>query len=514
MTVLPSEIEIPAFKQYYPSVESLDQEQSKFYNYWKTEFEAGRPRTADTSYIFIYIYQLFKEFSEEGKGRVALERLESLSHLYSDQVGLHVDGWLSDAYLAKGDYEEAYRLYTKHQQLYRIDNQWLNLKFRLGKDLDAKDVIGIAKTLGFQAGAVFKRHEDEVILMIEDRLKIKRGDGMILQQIASFPYTRKVKEYLYSGFAGNPTKVELIDFLGQSFLAELSVNICLEVSSEIQAKYGRKLNTNKPDASKKRTNLAIWELKTKDPFVNPNSEDANSKCDHPYLRLSNHWDTYRKYSCIDCAAVFMCECEKPIASVIRPYQVKGEWANGICPRCRGLDDVSMVTDGKLMYGSTFKAIHWREISVEADRLAIENGDEFGDYAIAENNIRQKYGVPLIGEGWISETTLYKNLQELFPQLEVIHHGKPKWLGRMHLDVYIPSLNVAFEYQGKQHYQAVEYFGGHEALEKTKGRDAEKARLCEENRLTLFYIHEGEDFSVPTLKNILSVYLVNIDNKFP
>lgn len=509
MELLPSEIEIPPFKQYYPSIDSLDQAQSKFYDYWKTEFEAGRPRTADTSYIFIYIYQLFREFSEKKKSEVALMRLKSLSRLYSDQVGLHVDGWLSDAYLAKGEFEEAYRLYSKHQQLYRIDNQWLNLKYRLGKDLDAKDIRGIAKTLGFQAGAVFKRHEDEVASMIEDYLNIERREGMILQQIVSFPYTRKVKEYLYSGFSGNPRTVELIDFLGQSFLPELSVNICLKVSDEMQAKHGRKRNTQKPDASKKRTNLAIWELKTKDPFVNPDSVNARAKCNHSYLRLENHWDTYRKYGCIDCNAVFMCECEKRIASVIRPYQVKGGWANGICPKCRGLDDVSMVTDGKLMYGSTFKAIHWREIAFEADRLAIENGDEFGDYGRAENNIRQKYGVPLIGEGWISETTLYKNLQELFPEIEVIHHGKPKWLGRMHLDVYIPSLNVAFEYQGKQHYTAVEYFGGHEALEKTKSRDAEKARLCEENGLTLFYIHDGEDFSIPTLKKFLSKVLSEI-----
>lgn len=201
----------------------------------------------------------------------------------------------------------------------------------------------------------------------------------------------------------------------------------------------------------------------------------------------------------------MCECDREIATAMRAYQTEGEWLSNICPKCRGLDDTSIVTEGKLMYGSTFKAIHWREIMVEADWLAYRNNDEI-DFPRAENNIREKYGVPLIGEGWISETTLFRNLKSIFPEYEVVHHGKPPWLGRMHLDVYIPDLKIAFEYQGKQHSEPVEYFGGKESFEQVQRRDREKNELCIINGIKLFHIHEGEDFSIETLRILLNEYL--------
>jgi hypothetical protein len=56
------------------------------------------------------------------------------------------------------------------------------------------------------------------------------------------------------------------------------------------------------------------------------------------------------------------------------------------------------------------------------------------------------------------------------------------------------LNLAFKYQGKQHYQAVDHFGGQDSFEKTQIRDIEKARLCKGNGVTLVYINEGDDFS--------------------
>lgn len=114
---------------------------------------------------------------------------------------------------------------------------------------------------------------------------------------------------------------------------------------------------------------------------------------------------------------------------------------------------------------------------------------------AEDLYRESIGMPKIGEGWISETELYYRIADTFKEHEVIHHGSPSWLGRQHLDIYFPNLNIGVEYQGAQHYVAVDFFGGQEALEKTIERDKAKRKKCEENDCHLIIVDEGYDFEV-------------------
>jgi len=52
------------------------------------------------------------------------------------------------------------------------------------------------------------------------------------------------------------------------------------------------------------------------------------------------------------------------------------------------------------------------------------------------------------------------------------------------DVFIPSLQLAFEYQGEQHFVNV---GRFTTVEKQKLRDKEKRELCEQNGITLIEI---------------------------
>ena len=110
----------------------------------------------------------------------------------------------------------------------------------------------------------------------------------------------------------------------------------------------------------------------------------------------------------------------------------------------------------------------------------------------ENCMRIEKGLPKIGEGWISETTLFYEIKNQLPKLEVLHHGRPKWLGLQHFDIWIPSLNVAIEYQGAQHYKPVEFFGGEDAFRMNQKRDKRKKKLCEENKVILIEVREGYD----------------------
>jgi hypothetical protein len=98
----------------------------------------------------------------------------------------------------------------------------------------------------------------------------------------------------------------------------------------------------------------------------------------------------------------------------------------------------------------------------------------------EDIVRESKGLPKIGEGWISETTLYYELKKHFINYEVQHHGQPNWLGLQHVDIWFPKFNIGVEYQGIQHDKPIDFFGGEESFRKNLERDKRKKRLFKEN----------------------------------
>jgi hypothetical protein len=102
---------------------------------------------------------------------------------------------------------------------------------------------------------------------------------------------------------------------------------------------------------------------------------------------------------------------------------------------------------------------------------------------AEQNLRKKHNVPLIGEAYVSEISLYRLVKKHYA--DACHEHNPTWLGRQRFDIYVPSLRIAIEYNGPQHYQAIELFGGANGLRETKRRDERKRQLALENGVTVY-----------------------------
>jgi hypothetical protein len=112
----------------------------------------------------------------------------------------------------------------------------------------------------------------------------------------------------------------------------------------------------------------------------------------------------------------------------------------------------------------------------------------------ENAVRQEFGFRPVGEGWISETMLYQIVKRLYAQTAVLRRQRPAWLEGLELDVYLPDLDLAFEYQGQQHFCPVKAWGGEEALRKVQARDTRKAALCAEQGVVLVAIDYTEPLS--------------------
>ena len=76
----------------------------------------------------------------------------------------------------------------------------------------------------------------------------------------------------------------------------------------------------------------------------------------------------------------------------------------------------------------------------------------------EDSFREYEGLPRIGEGWVSETNLYNELKShLKSSVTIIHHGKPRWLKRQHVDIWFPKFKIGIEYHGEQHFKPIDFF---------------------------------------------------------
>ncbi len=84
--------------------------------------------------------------------------------------------------------------------------------------------------------------------------------------------------------------------------------------------------------------------------------------------------------------------------------------------------------------------------------------------------------------WKHELSLFDIIRKRYP--DTLYQYRPEWLGRQSLDIYVPSISTAIEYQGIQHYHPVDFFGGEEALIQRQELDEQKRALCKENGVRL------------------------------
>ena len=100
----------------------------------------------------------------------------------------------------------------------------------------------------------------------------------------------------------------------------------------------------------------------------------------------------------------------------------------------------------------------------------------------------------------SQTILYNKLVQRYPDLNILFEIGNKtvpWLEKQRFDIYIPSLNIAIEYNGHQHYMPIKYFGGELTYQKTLEKDELKRQKCKNNDcllLELKYNYTNEDFN--------------------
>lgn len=136
---------------------------------------------------------------------------------------------------------------------------------------------------------------------------------------------------------------------------------------------------------------------------------------------------------------------------------------------------------------------------EADELAElkELVDESWERILKaiENEVRQEFGHHEIGSRWESETVLYNLINTKYgDEFTIKRHHRPDWLEGLELDIFIEEAQVGIEYQGVQHYEVVEAWGGEEGLEERQERDQRTKELCQEYGVELVEVRYDEEIS--------------------
>ena len=106
--------------------------------------------------------------------------------------------------------------------------------------------------------------------------------------------------------------------------------------------------------------------------------------------------------------------------------------------------------------------------------------------------------------WYSEEQAYRIIKQLYNDSIFQYHAE--WLGNQSLDIYIPSLHIGIEYQGKQHYRPIDFFGGEEGLKKRQQLDAQKRKKCMNQGIKLIEIRYNYPLSSESIQKLIDAAL--------
>lgn len=87
----------------------------------------------------------------------------------------------------------------------------------------------------------------------------------------------------------------------------------------------------------------------------------------------------------------------------------------------------------------------------------------------------------------NQNLLFEKLLKSFPDEKIETEYSTQWLLRQRFDIYFLNHNIAVEYNGIQHYEPVDKFGGIINFHNTIKRDKLKTKKCKENNCNIFFV---------------------------
>lgn len=168
---------------------------------------------------------------------------------------------------------------------------------------------------------------------------------------------------------------------------------------------------------------------------------------------------------------------------------------------------SFLNENYIPYKNRYEEKEYRKVKrrdVECIKAAREKDNEKFYEMLSQFKIRyDEIYHNLIKNGkvfpkWKSEYEMFKLIRKFHN--DAVYQYKAAWLDRQSLDVFIPSRRIGVEYQGRQHYEVIEIFGGEEGYNKQKELDIKKKKVCAENNVNLIEWRYDEPINEIILRN--------------
>ena len=174
-----------------------------------------------------------------------------------------------------------------------------------------------------------------------------------------------------------------------------------------------------------------------------------------------------------------------------------------CPKClsKNKTNESVVKDFYNVHGDEYDYSCVEYINNEK-KLKINCKKHGYFYQSYIKHCLQKHGCPIckesIGEKFIRKYLKGNNI--IFNTQHRFDGCKNKY--KLPFDFYLPELNMCIEYDGIQHFEPVEHFGGDKVFRDTIKRDNIKTKYCNNNNIQLIRIRYDENCE-DKLKTIFS-----------
>lgn len=269
----------------------------------------------------------------------------------------------------------------------------------------------------------------------------------------------------------------------------------------------------------KRSTLCLWGVYFDYDIISEVAGKYIQNC--PCENLEEYFHSYYGfpviYICKQCGQVYICNCfegyftdddfrnsrfsyDKNFLGHLKNFKYK----NSICHLCtKGVPNYNYAST---MYVSYFLARYYPYYHLLLKKYNLNLYSEKTNKEV-EKELRNFFGFPPIGTNGVSEKILYKSISYLFTNYKAMNKYRGPELEGLEIDIFIPELKLAIEYQGQQHYKAMPHLGGEAGLEKRVANDERKKRLCKALNYSLIEIDYNDDITVPHLAEIFKKYLI-------
>jgi hypothetical protein len=105
-----------------------------------------------------------------------------------------------------------------------------------------------------------------------------------------------------------------------------------------------------------------------------------------------------------------------------------------------------------------------------------------------------------------EEVLHNLVEQCMPNMNVLRNIRLAAMNGRELDIYIPELKLALEYNGQQHYHPVKLFGGEKQFLRQQELDRERRLLCAENGIHLIEVRYDDVLTIEKIREWIAPFV--------